>query len=303
MKRFAYFTYYQNSIPVIGFLYCFLSFSVFAQAAKNTATPAGKDTPSKKEAEGKPLKMESGTVMVDPQSVSSTIKQSNLRHLKKLKSSFYNQGEEQKFQELMKAYVEASITLGEKNFLEARRKFEQNQSDMNEQSKGLLEKYKASFTKYYADYSYAVVDMKINGSASDLSNSSYEKMLATANEFRRNAEEQESRGNVIDGIYSMKQAINQLIRIPYFINKNKNKNLKINERVANGFLIDEDFIPKEAIKDYDDSLYLIHADREKDREKERENIKKGIQSRLGSDVPTKDSENPPAKAEVPAKKQ
>jgi hypothetical protein len=294
MKRLNYFPFY---IRVLWYLVNFLLFfgmAIYSQEKKTTP-----ETPSKKEAESKPLKMESGTVVIDPQSVSTNIKQTNLKHLKKLKSSFYNLGEEQKFNELMKSYIEASITLGEKNYLEARKKFEQNQADMNEQSKSLLEKYKAAFTKYYADSSYAVVDMKVNGTNNDLSNSSYEKMLATANEFKRNAEEQESRGNVIEAIYSMKQGINQLIRIPYFINKNKNKNLKLNERLAKGFIIDEDYIPKEALKDYDDSLYLIHIEREKEREKERENVKKSVAARFGSDI----KEEQTTKKEEPTKKQ
>ncbi len=263
----------------------FLFVLVFAQEK----TPSTKEV----EKESKPLKLESGTVVLDPQLVANNIKQTNIRHLKKLKSSFYNFGEEQKYNELMKSFVEASITLGEKNYLEARKKFEQNQSEMNEHSKNFLTKYKEVFTKYYSDYSYMVIDMKINGTANDLSNSSYEKMLATANEHKRNAEDLETRGNYVEAIYSLKNGINQLIKIPYLINKTKNKNLKINERIAKGFLIEEDFIPKEAIKDYDDCLYLIHTEREK----ERENLKKSLQSKLGLES----SETPKGKEAEPSK--
>lgn len=270
---------------------------VFAQ--EKTSLPTKESGQEKKEAESKPLKLESGTVVLDPQIVANNIKQTNIRHLKRLKSSFYNLGDEQKYNELMKSFVEASITLGEKNYLEARKKFEQNQAEMNEHSKNFLAKYKEIFSKYYSDYSYMVIDMKINGTASDLSNSSYEKMLATANEHKRNAEDLESRGNHVEAIYALKNGINQLIKIPYLINKNKNKNLKVNERIAKGFLIEEDFIPKEALKDYDDSLYLIHVEREKERERERENLKKSLQSKLGLDIETPKStekgNEPPSK--------
>lgn len=267
---------FLKNFNIILFLVCFHFLFVLAWAQE-------KNIPAK-ESEPKPSKLESGTVILDPQIVANSIKQNNIRHLKKLKSSFYNLGDEQKYNELMKSFVEASITLGEKNYPEARRKFEQNQAEMNEHSKNFLAKYKEMFNKYYADYSYMVIDMKINGTASDLSNSSYEKMLATANEHKRNAEDLESRGNHVEAIYSLKNGINQLIKIPYLINKTKNKNLKVNERIAKGFLIDEDFIPKEALKDYDDSLYLIHVEREKEREKERENFKKSLQSKLGLDT-------------------
>lgn len=262
-------------------------------------SPAKEQPKDKKESESKPLKLESGTVIVDPQFVANNIKQTNIKHLKKLKSSFYNLGDEQKYNDLMKSFVEASITLGEKNYLDARKKFEQNHADMNEHAKGFLTKYKEIFSKYYSDYSYLVIDMKVSGSASDLSNSSYEKMLATANEHKRNAEDLESRGNFVDAIYSLKSGINQLIKIPYLINKNKNKNLKVNEKIAKGLLLEEDFIPKEALKDYDDSLYLIHVEREKERERERENLKKSLQAKLGLNTneskPNETTTEPPKK--------
>lgn len=269
----------KNFITLLFLILGFL-FTLFAQD-KGVVREAEKE---KKESEQKPLKLESGTVIVDPQLVANTIRQTNIKHLKKLKSSFYNLGDEQKYNELMKSFVEASIALGEKNYQEARKKFEQNQAEMNEYSKNFLSKYKEIFSKYYSDYSYMVVDMKVSGAVSELSNSSYEKMLATANEHKRNAEDLESRGNVVDAIYSLKSGINQLIKIPYLINKNKNKNIKVNERIAKGLLIDEDFIPKEALRDYDDSLYLIHVEREKEREKERENLKRSLQTKLGLDT-------------------
>jgi hypothetical protein len=296
------------------FLLIFLlsSWTIFAQdkpASKTTTqattAPAKKvEAAPKKEGEDKPLKMESGTVVVDPQSVSSKIKQNNIKHLRKLKSSFLNNGEEQKFNELMKGYVEATITLGEKNYLEARRKFEQNQADMNESVKVLVEKYKETYNKLYQEYSLSVVEMKING-GTDLSNSSYEKMLATGNELKNTAEEQIAKGNHIEALYNLKSAINQLIRIPYFMNKNKNRNLKINERLEKDLVIDEDYIPKEVIKDYDDSNYLIHAERQKDRDKERETIKKSIQTKLGLATSDEKKEEPkpaPAPAKIPEKK-
>jgi hypothetical protein len=277
-----------------------LFFFIFTQTWAQEKAPTKDSAKETKESESKPLKLESGTVVVDPQVVANTIKQTNIKHLKKLKSSFYNLGDEQKYNELMKSFVEASITLGEKNYQEARKKFEQNQQEMNEQSKNLLAKYKENFSKYYADYSYMVIDMKINGNANDLSNSSYEKMLAIANEHKKNAEDFESRGNHIEAIYSLKTGINQLIKIPYLINKTKNKGLKVNERITKGLLIEEDYIPKEALKDYDDSLYLVHVEREKEREKERENFKKNLQSKLGIEAnENKQPENP--KTESPSK--
>ncbi|MCB1179308.1 MAG: hypothetical protein KDK36_17135 [Leptospiraceae bacterium] len=257
---------------------------LFAQDKKEPAPakkaePAAKSEPSSN-TESKPLKMEEGTVTVDPKLVSKIIKQTNIKHLKKLKSTFINNGEEQKFNDLMKGYVEATITLGEKNYLEARRKFEQNQSDMNEAAKGFTEKYKETYNKLYSDYSFAVVEMKINGTT-DISNSSYEKMLATGNELKNNAEESIAKGEFIDAVYSMKSAILQLIKVPYLMNKKKNKDLKINERLEKNLIIDEDFIPQEILKDYDDCLFLIHEERQKDRDKERETVKKGIENRLG----------------------
>lgn len=65
--------------------------------------------------------METGTVTVDPQVVSSDYKRNNLRNLKKLKSSFMNYGTEEKFNSIMKNYVDASIKFQEKNYITSRR--------------------------------------------------------------------------------------------------------------------------------------------------------------------------------------
>jgi hypothetical protein len=241
------------------------------------------DAKAEKKADETPLTKQDGTVTVDPANVSNSLKASNLKHLKKLKSSFYNIGEKEKYDTIMKSYVDATITLSERKYTDARRKFEQNQTDINESAKGLTDKYKEKYTKMYADYSYIVVDLKIN-SKSESVNSSYEKYLAAANEFQTTAVEQTEKGNYTEAVYSYKNGILNLIRIPYFISKNKNKNLKVAEKISKNLLIEDDYVPKDIIKDYDDAKELIYEEREKERERERAAIRKGITSKLGGDV-------------------
>jgi len=150
----------------------------------------------------------------------------------------------------------------------------------------------------YADFSYTVVDLKIKSKGEP--NGSYEKYLAVANELQSNANEQIEKGNFTDAVYSYKSAILNLIRIPYFINKNNNRNLKVAEKLTKNLLIEDDYIPKENLKDFDDSRELIFDEREKEREKEREAIKKGITSKLGGEV--KPDSNPDPKKDPQADK-
>ncbi len=240
-------------------------------------------TPDQKMGEETSMVKQDGNVVLDPASVSNSLKTSNLKHLKKLKSSFYNLGEKEKYDAIMKSYVDATITLSEKKYTDSRRKFEQNQTEINENAKALTEKYKEKYTKLYADISYTVVDMKIN-TKSESANASYEKYLAAANELQTTAGEQIEKGNHADAVYAYKSAILNLVRIPFFINKSKNRNLKIAEKIAKNLLIEDDYFPKENIKDYDDARELIYEEREMEREKERASIKKGITSKLGGEV-------------------
>ncbi len=110
-----------------------------------------------------------------------------------------------------------------------------------------------------------------------------------------------------------------LFKIYYTINKHKNKNLKLAEKVSKNLLLDDDYIPKENLKEYDDSLGQVFAVREKEREKEREQIKKGLTNKYGelntnkevdktNSEPkkdakeVKDAKTTPAPAPEPAKK-
>ncbi|MDX1959369.1 MAG: hypothetical protein SFU98_12400 [Leptospiraceae bacterium] len=246
---------------------------------KDPATPKDKDA---KTTPDKPLKNEEGAVIVDPLEIAKNLRLVNLRHLKKLKSAFINSGMEDKYNALVKSYVDATVTLNERNYKEARRKFEQNSTEIGESVKPIIENYRKVYAKLYTDYSFVVVDSKINSTdPNELGNSSYEKLLAMANEFQRNSLEQLEKGSPIEAVYTFKQALFNLIKIPYFLAKNKNKNLKLSERIAQGLLIDEDYIPKDLLKDYDDTQYQIFTEREKEREKERENFKKGLSSKFG----------------------
>jgi len=291
------------------FIYLLISAGLSAQTApaktdasaapkKETApaTVTGKTDAStstdKKDAETKPAKKETGTVTVDPQAIANTMKNSNLRHLKKLKSAFLNNGMEEKYNSAMKGYVDATITLSERDFVQARRKFEQNYADMNESAKFLGDKYKAVYTQLHTDYSVKVVELKIKGSGNELNNSTFEKLIAMANEQQNNAMDQASKNNNIEALYLYKKAILNLLKIPYFIERNANKNLKINERLSKNLLIDEDYFPKEQLKTYDDCMDQIFEEKEKLREKEREDERKRISSRLGKitdEAPKKDA--------------
>jgi hypothetical protein len=293
------------TMKIILFFFCF-SLSLFSQVsvketktATNPADPA-KNTGEKKE-DSKPLKMETGTVTVDPQIVSSDYKRTNLKHLKKLKSSFMNYEMEEKFSSIMKNYVDASIKFQEKNYITSRRIFEQNYNDLNTEAQTFSKKYADTYNKLYADASFQLVDLKVNSDTDDSIYPVLEKQLVIANEFTTTAQILASKGNHIDALYEQKNALQSLFKIYYTINKHKNKNLKLAERVSKNLLLDDDYIPKEYLKEYDDSLGLVFAVREKEREKERDQIKKGLTNKYGEINVNKETEKPLSEPKKDAK--
>ncbi len=140
-----------SALTLIPCFFCF-TLSSFGQVSvkdvKNapSATDPAK-APTEKKDESKPLKMETGTVTVDPQIVSADYKRNNLRHLKKLKSSFLNYDAEPKFSTIMKNYVDASIKFQEKNYITSRRIFEQNYIDLNTEAQAFSKKYADTYNK------------------------------------------------------------------------------------------------------------------------------------------------------------
>ncbi|MBK8396792.1 MAG: hypothetical protein IPL26_16375 [Leptospiraceae bacterium] len=296
---------FSNHGKFILILLC-LSVSLFGQVSikdsKNAPEPA--KTPSEKKEE-KPLKMETGTVTVDPQVVSSDYKRNNLRNLKKLKSSFMNYGTEEKFNSIMKNYVDASIKFQEKNYITSRRIFEQNHIDLTTEAETFSKTYLDTYNKLYADASFQLVDLKVNSDTDDSIYPVLEKQLVIANEFSTAAQILAAKKNYIDALYEQKNALQSLFKIYYTINKHKNKNLKLAERVGKNLLLDDDYIPKEYLKEYDDSLGLVYVIREKEREKEREQIKKSLTNKYGEMNVNKDADKTenPAKKEVEPKKE
>lgn len=285
---------FYRTIQILALLVCCQSY-LQAQTVtpKDTKTAPSSDpaktTPEKKE-EGKPLKMETGTVVLDPQVVSADYKRNNLKHLKKMKSSFLNYEAEPKFNTIMKNYVDASIKFQEKNYIASRRIFEQNYAELNTEAQGFSKKYSETYSKLYADASFQLVDLKVNSDSEESIYPVLEKQLMIANEFTAAAQVLTAKGNNIDALYEHKNALQSLFKIYYTINKHKNKNLKLAERVSKNLLLDDDYIPKEYLKEYDDSLGLVFSVREKEREKEREQIKKGLTNKYGELNLSKDND-------------
>jgi hypothetical protein len=236
--------------------------------------------------------MQTGTVTVDPQVVSADYKKTNLKHLRKLKSSFMNFEMEEKFGSIMKNYVDASIKFQEKSYITSRRIFEQNYNDLNKEAQTLLKKSVDTYNKLYADASFQLVDLKVNSDTDDSIYPLLEKQLVIANEFSTSSQIYASKNNYIDALYEQRNALQSLFKIYYTINKHKYKNLKLAERVGKNLLLDDDFIPKEYLKDYDDSLGLVFTVREKERGRERDLIKKSLTNKYGEMNISKEIEKP-----------
>ena len=288
---------------------CILFFiAIFALTAQNNeskTTEVAKNQTDKKE-EGKPLKMETGTVTVDPQIVSADYKRTNLKILKKLKSSFLNHSGEERFKALTKDYVDANIKYQEKNYLIARRLFEQNYIDINKEAEKFTKKYSELYAKLYSDASTLLVDYKVNSDSNDTLVSALEKNLVSANEFYVNSQNFIAKKNHIDALSEYKSAMQNIFKVFTVVNKNKSKKSTVTEKVQNSQLIEDDFVPKEYLKDYDDSYSLVFQEREKEREKERDSVKKSISNKYGEIKTTKTEKLEEPKKEVktvePAKK-
>lgn len=291
--------------------------AIYSQNTKDSKTAEPVKNTSEKKEEGKPVKMETGTVTLDPVTVSGDLQKSNLKSLKKMKSSFFNNGAEEKFKSLTKSYVDANIKYQERNFLTSRRLFEQNQKDINVEAENFSKKYFDLYGKLYTDASTQLVEFKINSEAENSINPSLEKYLVTANEFFTSAQTYASKKNHIDALTEYKSAILNVVKVFQTINKFKNKKLTTEERYQANLLLEEDFIPKDYLKDYDDANGKISTEAEKEREKEREQYKKNIVNKIGqikdskdvkdtkdakSVTPVKDESKKDSKTEAPAKK-
>jgi hypothetical protein len=303
-----------NNFSLVLILVSFTLTPIFAQVSKDSkdskvAASQPKDASEKKE-EGKPVKMETGTVTLDPAAVSSDLKKINMKHLKKLRSSFLNYGGEEKFKALTKDYVDASIKFQERNYISSRRLFEQNNLDINAEAEKFSKTYTELYSKLYSEASTQLVDFKINSADEDSISPSLEKNLVTANEFWTMGQTFASKKNHVDALYEYKNAIQNVFRVFSTISKFKNRKLTTQEKFQANLLIEDDFIQKEQLKEYDDSQNLIFVQREKEREKEREQVKKGITNKYGeiknapaktdkADEPKKDTKTTPAE---PAKK-
>lgn len=188
---------------------------------------------------------------------------------------------DEKFNMIMKNYVDASIKFQEKNYIASRRIFEQNYNELNTEAQTFAKKYTDIYNKLYADASFQLVDLKVNSDTDDSIYPVLEKQLMIANEFSTTAQLLAAKNNNIDALYEYKNALQSLFKIYYTISKHKNKNLKLAERVSKNLLLDDDYIPKEYLKEYDDSLGLVFAVREKERDRERDQIKKGLTNKYG----------------------
>jgi len=231
-----------------------------------------------------PMKHETGDIQMDPRDVAEGLRAANLRNLRKLKIPSANAGDPEKYKNLYLAYTEASTVFQERKFLDARRKFEENAKSIQGECRAIGEKYKSRYAKLASESSRISVEKKVNIENETLSKDlvlALEKYVANGAEAGSYAEELLPTINSCDAIYFYKQAINNFIMVQYTLNRDKSRSLSVPEKLAKNLLIDDDYIPAEYLKDYDDSMDLVSATRDKGRERERELVKKMIENKHG----------------------
>ncbi|MCE9500571.1 MAG: hypothetical protein K8R21_08745 [Leptospira sp.] len=232
-----------------------------------------------------PMRYETGDIQVDPRDVAEGFRNSNLKNLRKLKVSAANVGDPERYKSLYIAYTDATTIFYERKFLDARRKFEENARAVKNECRTIGEKYKSRYSKLAAESSRLSVEKKVNFENEVLGKDFapvLEKLVASAAEAGSIAEGLLTARNSCDAIYFYRFAINNFIMVQYNVNREKNRNLSSADKVSKNLLLDDDYIPAEYLKDYDDSMELISANRDKEREREREIVRKMISDRKGT---------------------
>ncbi len=272
----------------------FLTISGFIFAQDKTSAPAEKKIEPKETHESKPMKHESGDVQIDPADISEGLRKSNHRNLSKIRVSLLNQGGAEKFNKLMGNFVGAVTVFQTRKFLDARKKFQENALEIKEECKSVTEKYKSVYSKLAQETPKIAVEKKMapdEGSSTNLA-SVLESHMNSALQTGATAEELLT-SNPCDSISFYRNSIFHFLMIYYAINKDKNRYMTTKERLGKNLLIDDDYIPQEYMKDYDDSLELVSVNREKIREKDREDVRKMISVKYGEKKPAETQEKNP----------
>ncbi|MEM7179608.1 MAG: hypothetical protein AAF518_01760 [Spirochaetota bacterium] len=256
--------------------FCFLLNFYFLNAEE---VGSEKSSPSKEEM--KPLKYETGMVVVNPRSVSVNLKKNNLITLKHLKSSLINYGMEDQYKSLMKSYIDATILLQKRKYKQSRRAFESNYQELNQAAKAVLAKNKNSYNGLFSEASQSVIQKKIESLPKDRFVAILQKKLRIATDISLKAQRAEENNKHISAIVNYKKAKYRLIRILQTIQKKEASSLPTLEKAKKKLFIEDDYVPAKYLKDFDDSRGMVYSKQIVKRHKKREYIKKGIRSKYG----------------------
>lgn len=219
----------------------------------------------------KPLKHESGDVVIIASDAADYYNRKNLQDLKKIQFSLTNQLGEEEYKKLLAGYISGQIAYNSRSYLESRRLFEQNHRNILVSTRKLIDFYKTRLNELAREA--ATVTVELDMSAGDYMDN-YKNVMynysKSANSSQNEAEDLVQTGNLVDAVYYYKTAVLNFIKVIYYANKSKYQGMSPSVKAEKNIFIDDDYIPSKFYKDYDDSMNELFTKNELKRKRDRE---------------------------------
>lgn len=219
----------------------------------------------------KPMKHEKGDVTIAAADAADYYARKNINDLKKIQTSCINLVGEDSFKKLITDYIRGKSLLQAGRYPESRRMLEDNAAEIKTKTDEIIKYYREASQKMGEEAGRLSVELTLqNDNGNDYLVPVINKNLKNSNEAIKMAEDMILSSNQIEGLYYYKSAITSLVKAIYYYNKSGIRGLSSKQKAEKNILIDDDLLPKNYLKEYDDSRNLLHSDEEKKREKQRE---------------------------------
>jgi len=249
----------------------------------------------------KPMKHEKGDVTIAAADAADYYARKNINELKKIQTSCINLVSEESFKKLITDYIRGKSLLQAGRYTESRRMLEDNSAEIKTKTDEIIKYYREAAQKMGEEAGRLSVELSLqNNSGNDYLIPVINKNLKNSNEAIKMAEDMILSSNQIEGLYYYKSAITSLVKAIYYYNKSDVRGLSGKQKAEKNILIDDDLLPKNYLKEYDDSRNLLHSEEEKKREKQREysrrvlGLNKKPQAATANEPKTEENKQQPA---------
>jgi len=225
--------------------------------------------------EKKSLKHESGDVVIVASDAADYYNRKNLAQIRQIRVSILNHLGEEEYKKLLDEYITGQVSFNSRNFVEARRIFENNQKNIQAVTLKLVDHYKKRVAELARDSARISVEIRMDNTGKhDSYSNAINKFTKNANDAMNEAESLVTTSNNTDAVRYYKEAIFNFLKIIYYSNKSQYQNFSPRKRAENNIYIDDDYVTSKFFKDYDDSKDELFSDNETRRKKEKDYIVK-----------------------------